>query len=143
MTVEDRLDIMESFVRVTSMPVKSGEMLFLCNCGDAYHNYGCEHSRVLSMLWNPDLKLPYVERAAKLKAKEAKAPSIPFAAVAKRKKKKIDQPLAKEVPKVIWNPVIPGYSAPVADSSAGMAANSRSKARAQHQARMLLLFNLP
>ncbi len=41
---EDKLDIMEGFVRVTPMPVKSGEMVFLCNCCDAYHNYGCEHS---------------------------------------------------------------------------------------------------
>jgi hypothetical protein len=30
MTVEDKLDIMDIFVRVTPMPIKSGEMVFLC-----------------------------------------------------------------------------------------------------------------
>jgi hypothetical protein len=67
MTVEDKLDIMESFVRVTPMPVKSGEMVFLCNCGDAYCNYGCEHSgaTVLSMLWNQDMKFPDVGKGSK------------------------------------------------------------------------------
>ncbi len=114
-------------------------MVFLCNCVDAYRNYGCEHSGVLSTLWNPDMKFPDVERSAKLKAKEAKTPSNPFAAVAKRKQKEVDVPLAREEPKVVWNPVIPAYSAPVADCGASMAANSRSMARAQHQASMLLL----
>ncbi len=54
MTVEDKLDIMESFICVLSMPVKSGEMVFLCNCSDAYSNYACEHGGVLSMLWNEE-----------------------------------------------------------------------------------------
>ncbi len=89
MTVEDKLDIMESFVRVTPMPIRSSDMVFLCNCGDAYRNYGCEHSGVRSMLWNPDMEFPDVERSAKLKAKGAKTPSNPFAAVAKRKQKKV------------------------------------------------------
>jgi hypothetical protein len=48
MSVEDKLDIMESFVRVTPMPIKSGEMVFLCNCGETYKNYACVHSGVLS-----------------------------------------------------------------------------------------------
>ncbi len=41
MRVEDKLNIMASFVHVTPMPVKSCEMVFLCqcNCGDAYRNY--------------------------------------------------------------------------------------------------------
>jgi hypothetical protein len=34
MSVEDKLE-MESFVRVTLMPIKRGEMVFLCNCSDA------------------------------------------------------------------------------------------------------------
>ncbi len=43
MSVEDKLEIMESFVRVTPMPSKpkSGEIVYLCNCGDADCNYGC------------------------------------------------------------------------------------------------------
>ncbi len=71
------------------------------------------------------------------------SPSNPFAAVAKRKMKKVDLPLAREEVIVMWNPVIPGYSSPVAESDASMAAISRSKARARHQARMLLLRNIP
>jgi hypothetical protein len=44
------------------------------------------------MLWNPDMKLPDVERAEQLKARETKKASNPFAAVAKRnKKEKTDQ----------------------------------------------------
>jgi hypothetical protein len=81
-----------------------------------------------------------VELSAKLKAKEAKTPSNLFAAVAKRKMMKtVDLPLAREEPRVMRNPLIPGYSSSVAESSASMAANSRSKARAQPQAHMLLL----
>ncbi len=55
------------------------EMVFLCNCCDAYHNYACEPSGVLSMLWNPNLNFPHVKRAEQLKAKEAKKASNPFA----------------------------------------------------------------
>ncbi len=33
-SMEDKLDIMESFVRVTPMPIKSGEMVFLCSSCD-------------------------------------------------------------------------------------------------------------
>jgi hypothetical protein len=87
---------MESFVRVTLMPIKRGEMMFLCNCGDAYCNYGSEHLGVVSMLWNLDMKLPDGERAEQLKAKETKKASNPFAQLcrcAKRNKKvMINQP---------------------------------------------------
>ncbi len=98
------------------------------------------HRRMsLSLCRHPDMKLPDVERARQLKVNEAKVPSNLFAAAAKRKKKKINQPSGKEDPKVMWNPVIPGYSALVADRDASMAANSRCMARARHPARMLLL----
>jgi hypothetical protein len=43
------------------------------------------------MLWIPDMKLPDVEWAEQLKAKEAMTASNPFVAVAKRKKEKIHQ----------------------------------------------------
>ncbi len=86
--MEDKLEIIKSFVCVTLMPIKSRcEMVFLCNCGDAYRNYACEHSGVVSMLWNPDMKLPDVERDEQLKAKETNKALNPFAAVAKREKK--------------------------------------------------------
>jgi hypothetical protein len=72
MSVDDKLDTVKSYVRVTPMLVKCGEMVFRCNCPDGYRNYACEHLGVLSMLWNTNLTFPYVERAEQLKAKEAK-----------------------------------------------------------------------
>ncbi len=69
-----------------------------------------------------------------------KKASNPFAAVAKRnKKEKIDQPSAKDDPKIIWKHVLPAYSVPLEDSGASMATNSRSMGRARHQARMHFL----
>jgi hypothetical protein len=66
------------------------------------------------MLWNPDMKLPDVERAEQLKAKQTKKASNQFAAFAKRnKKEKIDQPSAQDDPKVIWKPVLAAYSVPL------------------------------
>jgi hypothetical protein len=107
MSVEDNLDIMDSFVRVTPMPIKSGEMVFLCNCGEAYKNYACVHSGVLSMLWNLDMIFPDAERAHHLKVKQTKKVLNSFEAVAKRNKKdKISDSSAPDDPtgKVIWNP---------------------------------------
>ncbi len=109
---------MESFVRVTPMPIKSGEMVFLCNCGDAYKNYACVHSGVVSMLWNPEMTFPDVERTHLLKAKQTKKASNPFDAVAKRNRKKnIAQPSEHDDPKVIWKPVLPAYTAPLSKTA--------------------------
>jgi hypothetical protein len=88
MSVEDKLDIMESFVRVTPMPIKSCEMEFLCNCGDTYRNYGCVHSGVVSMLWNPDMKFPDVERAHQLKVKQTKRRRIRLMLLLRETKRK-------------------------------------------------------
>jgi hypothetical protein len=142
-TVEDKLEIMESFVRVTPMPVKSGELIFLCNCKDGYRNYACDHSIVLSMLWNSKLNFPDVERAAQLKAKAVKKASTPFDAVNKRKKKQYEEQQEKDDGKVKWNPEIPKYSAPLAQSGAGMAAQSGKKGRSAQQACMLWFCILP
>ena len=132
MSVEDKLDIMESFVRVTPMPIKSGEMVFLCNCCDAYKNYVCVHSGVLSMLWNLDMIFPDAERAHHLKAKQTKKVLNPFEAVAKRNKKdKISNSSAPDDPKVILK--LPTYSAPLEESGASMAAKSRCMERALPQ----------
>jgi hypothetical protein len=126
MTVEDTLDmIIDAFVRVTPMPVKSGDMVFLCNC-DCFREYACEHSgvlRVLSMLWNPKLSFPDIERAEQLKVKETKKASTPFDAAAKQEKKEKDgEQRAKDNARVKWNPAIPECYAPLVDSSAGMTA---------------------
>ncbi len=50
MTVADKLDIIESFVRIMPMAVKSGELVFFYNCVDYYRSYVCEHAVVTSML---------------------------------------------------------------------------------------------
>ena len=39
MGVEDILDVMESFDSIAPLPVKYGEIVFLCNCKGAYHSY--------------------------------------------------------------------------------------------------------
>ncbi len=128
-TLEDKLDTMESFVRVIPMPIKSGEMVFLCNCSEAYKNYACVHSEVLSMLWNEDMKFPDTERAHHLKAKLTKKSLSPFEAVAKRKhldKDKISDSSRQADPKVIGKPVLPTYTPPLEDSGASMAVKGKS-----------------
>ena len=64
---------------------------FICNCNAGYGNYACEHSLILSMLWNQKLNFQDVDRAVQLKAKEVKKASTPFNAVAKRKKKQNEE----------------------------------------------------
>jgi hypothetical protein len=96
---------MESFVRVTPMPIKRGEMVFLCNCSDAYKNYGCVHSGVFSMLWNLEMTFPDVERAHHLKAKQTKKGLNPFDAVAKRnKRRRSPSHQHRTIPKSYGNP---------------------------------------
>jgi hypothetical protein len=141
-SLEDKLDIMESFVRVTPMPIKSGEMVFLCNCGDAYKYYACVHSGVLSMLWNQDMTFPDAVRAHHLKAKQTKKVLNPFEAVAKRKKQdkdKISDSSAPADSQVIWKPVLPTYSPPLEDSGASMGAKGKCMEPALPQAVMQCL----
>jgi hypothetical protein len=141
-TVEDKLDIMESFVRVTPMPIKSGEMVFLCNCGDAYKNYECVHSGVMSMLWNQDMEFPDAERVHHLKAKQTKKSLNPFEAVAKRHKMgkdKISDSSAQADPKIIWKLVLPTYSPPVEDSGSSMEVKGKCMVPALPQAVMQCL----
>jgi hypothetical protein len=112
----------------------------LCNCGDAYKYYVCVHSGVVSMLLNPEITFPNVERAHLLKAKQTKKSSNPFDAVAKRnRKEKIAQPSGQDDSKVVWKPVLPTYSAPLEDRGAGMAAKSRSMGRSSSGAHAFLL----
>ncbi len=105
---------MDNFVSVTPMPVRNGELVFICNCKDSYRNYACDYSIVLSMLWNPKLNFQDVEIAAQLKAQEVMKASTPFDAVNKRKKKQYEEQQDKDDGKVKWDPVFPKYSAPLA-----------------------------
>ncbi len=61
MTVEDKLDIMDGFTLVTPMLIKSGAILFRCNCPDSNRKYAYEQSREISMLWILKLYFPEVE----------------------------------------------------------------------------------
>ncbi len=97
-------------------------------------------------MWNPKLNFPDVERAGQLKAKQVKKASTPFDAVNKRKIKQNEeeqQEPEKDDAKVKWNPVIPKYSAPLAQSGADMAAQSGKIGRSAHQACMLWFCILP
>ena len=62
---------MGAFVQVTPLPVKVGDMAFLCVCADAYQSYTCVDAIGLSMLFNPDLNMQdNLEHAGQL-AREA------------------------------------------------------------------------
>ncbi len=140
MSVEDKLDFMESYVshRCLSRAAKWCSsvtvVMLTVTLGVSIQGWSsCCGIRI------PYMTLPDVERAEQLKAKETKKLSNPFATVAKtNKKEKIDQPLAKANPTVMWNPVIPGYSVPLTDNGVSMAAKSRSMVHAEHQARLHL-----
>jgi hypothetical protein len=95
------------------------------------------------MLWNPKLNFPDVERAAQLKAKAFKKASTPFDAVNKRKKKQYEEEQEKDEGKVKWNPVYPKFSAPLAQSGAGMAAQRGKIGRSAQQACILWFCILP
>ena len=54
---DNALGVMGSFVRVTPLAAKVGDMAFLCVCADAYQSYICVETIVLSMVFNPDLNV--------------------------------------------------------------------------------------
>ncbi len=53
----ETLNVMDAFNRRTPLSPKVGEMVFLCTCADAYQKYTCADTIVLSLLFNPNLKL--------------------------------------------------------------------------------------
>ncbi len=71
-------DIMDAFTRITPLPSKVGEMVFLCTCVDAYQKYACVEAIVLSMIYNPNLCVPDTERAKQLKGRKVDKPANPF-----------------------------------------------------------------
>ena len=78
MGVEDILDVMESFDSIAPLPVKYGEIVFLCNCKGAYNSYVCLESAVLSCMFNPELEIPDIARLKQLKDRQKKALANPF-----------------------------------------------------------------
>ena len=57
-SVEDVLDLMESFHHIKPLSVKSGDQVFLCTCCDAYQSYCCVESTALTLLYNSELEVP-------------------------------------------------------------------------------------
>jgi hypothetical protein len=70
--------IMDSFNFIK--PQKSGQMVFLCTCADAYHSYCCVESVILSLLFNPDLGVLDIVRLTQLKERERAARANLFTA---------------------------------------------------------------
>ena len=58
---EDTLDLMDSFNFIKPLKVKSGQMVWLCTCADAYQSYCCVESVVLSLLFNPALEVSDID----------------------------------------------------------------------------------
>ncbi len=54
-TQDDTFDIMDAFTRITPLPSKVGNMVFLCTCVHYYQKYTCVEAIVLSMIFNPNL----------------------------------------------------------------------------------------
>jgi hypothetical protein len=77
-TPEDTFDIMDAFTRITPLPSKVGEMVFLDTCVDAYQKYTCVEAIVLSMLYNPNLCVPDTDRAKQLKGRKVQKSANPF-----------------------------------------------------------------
>ncbi len=74
LNIAEKLTIMKSFNIVMPLPVKTvkcGKMMFkhCVHVMACYRPYECAESVVVSMLFNPELLLPDVERAEKVKAK--------------------------------------------------------------------------
>ena len=65
--LEETLDVMDAFNRLTPLSTKVGEMVFLCTCANAYQKYTCVEAIVLSLLFNPNLNVPDTERAKQFK----------------------------------------------------------------------------
>jgi len=124
-SVDDILDVMDSFerygcsissrvhmlltffcLRITPLPVKCGDLLFLSTTPECYRSYVSVETVVLSMLFNKDLKVPDSKSKTQLKNREKAKAANPFtlkAIVAKEKK-------AAEKIEPRWAPVIETFS---------------------------------
>ena len=92
--------------RITPLPVKCGDLLFLSTTPECYRSYVSVETVVLSMLFNKDLKVPDSRSATQLKNREKAKAANPFtlrATIAKEKK-------AAEKVEQRWAPVIETFS---------------------------------
>ena len=127
---------MDSFNVIKPLKVKSGQMVWLCTCADAYQSYCCVKSVVLSLLFNPALEVPDIARLKQLKERERAAHANPFNAATFDIEKKTQQE-RKKAEKLEPNckPAMATFSATHQFSAAAMALQgSRPNAAATAEA---------
>ncbi len=112
---EDALQVIASFVRVTPLATKVGEMAFLCVCADVYQSYSYVEALVLSMLFNPDSKVPDNLREKQLMDCERAKLANPF--TAKRAKDKSFKTAEREAEEAVS--LKPKFSTFMAQTGAG------------------------
>ena len=119
---EDTLDLMDSFNYIKPLHKKSGQMVWLCSCADAYQSYCCVESVILSLLFNPELEVPDIASLRQLKDRERAARANPFTA-AKFDAEKLKEKERKKAEKLEpnWQPTLATFSAAHASSAAGVA----------------------
>jgi hypothetical protein len=119
-TLEDTFDMMDAFTRITPLPSKVGEMVFLCVCVDAYQKYTCVEAIVLSMIYNPTLYVPDTERAKQLKGRKVDKPANPF--ITKRVKElKAAQAAEEALASPNWKPEVCVFESARAGSAVALA----------------------
>ena len=123
---EDTLDLMDSFNYIKPLHKKSGQMVWLCSCADAYQSYCCVESVILSLLFNPELEVPDIASLKQLKDRERAARANPFTAAtfdAEKLKEKERQKAEKLEPN--WQPTLATFSAAHASSALAKAVHIR------------------
>ena len=119
---EDTLDLMDSFNYIKPLHKKSGQMVWLCSCADAYQSYCCVESVILSLLFNPELEVPDLASLRQLKDRERAARANPFTA-AKFDAEKLKEKERKKAEKLEpnWQPTLATFSAAHASSAVAKA----------------------
>ena len=119
---EDTLVLMDSFNYIKPLKVKSGQMVWLCTCADAYQSYCCVESVILSLRFNPVLEVPDIARLKQIKERERAAHANPFNAATFdiEKKKERDRKKAEKL-EPNWKPAMASFSATHQFSAAAMA----------------------
>jgi hypothetical protein len=129
-TPEDTFDIMDAFTRITPLPSKVGEMVFLDTCVDAYQKYTCVEAIVLSMIYNPNLCVPDTERAKQLKGRKVDKPANPFN-TKRVKELKAAQAEEEALAAPNWKPELCVFESARAGSAVALAMQRQSGASAK------------
>ncbi len=122
-SVDDVLDLMESFHHIKPLPIKSGDQVFLCTCCDAYQKYCCVESTALSLLYNLDFEVPDIARLQQIKEREKAELANPFNSkrLKEKKRKEDKEKEKKEKAAPTWKPHMPVFASCAPGSAADMA----------------------